>query len=212
MPFIINPSRGGRRLALAGTALWLLVAPTAQAAPSATDARCAGQAFTQTFRPWNDRGSYTLSPGADMEGDLAGWTLAGGAGLVADNEPFRVGGPLDALSLALPEDSSATSAPICVGINYPFARLFARNTGSSRTSLKVEVLYLNAGGHVMRSQTLAYLRGYSTWAPTTRISLGIGLTGSGTGAAAAIAFRFTPRGTGGHWQIDDLYVDPYARR
>jgi hypothetical protein len=212
MPFIINPSRGGRRLALACAALSLLVAPAAQAAPSAPDTRCTGQAFGQTFRAWNDRGSYTLSPGADIEGDLAGWTLTGGAGPVAGNEPFRVGGPLDARSLALPDGSSATSAPICVGINYPFARLFARNAGSARTSLGVEVLYLNAGGHVMRSQLLGHLRGYSTWAPTNRISLAIGLTGAGGGAEAAVAFRFTPHGTGGRWQIDDLYVDPYARR
>ena len=30
--------------------------------------------------------------------------------------------------------------------------------------------------------------------------------------AAPVAFRFTPQGKGGDWRIDDVYVDPYARR
>lgn len=214
MPFVINPSRGGRRLALACTAMALLVAPAAQAAAPAPDstARCFGQSFTQTFRPWNDRGSYTLLPGAGMEGDLAGWALTGGAATVPGNETFRVGGPLDGRSLSLPAGSSVTSAPICVGINYPYFRFFARNGGSSFSSLDVDVLYLNAGGHVMGSQRLGSLRGSASWAPTQRISLAVGRTGAASGADAAVAFRFTPRGSGGGWQIDDVYVDPYARR
>jgi hypothetical protein len=213
MPFVINPSRGGRRLALALAALWLLAAPAAQAqaAPASSPVHCAGQSFTQTFRPWNDRGSYTLSPGADMEGELAGWTLAGGAEPVAGNEPFKVGGPLDGRSLSLPEGSSATSAPICVGQNYPFFRMFARNAGSAQSILAVDALYLNPGGHVMRSAPVGQLRGSSAWAPTRRVSLAIGRTGAARGAEAAVAFRFTPLGSGGAWQIDDVYVDPYAR-
>jgi hypothetical protein len=210
MPFVIKPSRGGRRLALACAAIILLVAPSARAADSPV--RCVDQSFSQTFRPWNDRASYTLSPGASMEGALAGWTLTGGAATVAGNETFQVGGPLDGRSLSLPDGSSVTTAPICVAINYPFFRFFARNSGSYFSALDVEVLYLNAGGHVVDTQALGRLRGYATWAPTTRISLGIGRSGAGTGADAAVAFRFTPRGFGGRWQIDDVYVDPYARR
>jgi hypothetical protein len=212
MPFVINPSRGGRRLALACAAMALLIAPGAQAAVPGSPAPCAGQSFGRTFQPWNDRGSYTLSPGANMEGGLAGWTLTGGAGSVAGNEPFRVGGTLDGRSLGLPEGSSATSSPMCVAINYPFFRLFARNTGATTSSLDVEVLYLGASGRVMDSQVLGNLRGYSAWAPTQRISLAIGRTGASQAGAAGIAFRFTPRGAGGRWQIDDVYVDPYARR
>ena len=207
MPSVINPLRGGRRLALACTALTLLLAPAAQAATPSCD-----QSFSQTFRPWNDRGSYTLSPGAGMEGTLPGWTLTGGAGTVAGNEPFQVGGPLDGRSLSLPAGSSVTTAPICVGINYPFFRFFARNSGSYFSALDVEVLYLNAGGHVMDSQLLGRLRGYASWAPSPRISLAIGRSGTATGGDAAVAFRFTPRGFLGRWQIDDVYVDPYARR
>ena len=210
MPLVINPSRGGRRLALACTAMALLIAPAAQAAAPSSPANCAGQSFGQTFRPWNDRGSYTVLPGGTMEGDLAGWTLSGGAATVPGNQPFRVGGALDARSLSLPAGSSATSAPICVGINYPFFRFFARNGGSSLSSLDVEVLYLNAGGRVIDSQRLGNLSGFSSWAPTRRISLAVGRTGTGGGGEAAVAFRFTPRGSG--WQVDDVYVDPYARR
>lgn len=203
MPFVINPSRGGRRLALAVSALTLLLAPTAQAA-------CTGQSFSQAFQPWNDRGSYTMSPGANMEGDLAGWTLAGGAAPVAGSQPFQIGGGLQSRSLALPSGSSATSKPICVGINYPFMRLFSRNTGYSRGALDVDVLYLNPAGQVMGSLALSRLYGGATWAPSHRISLAIGRTGAAQAGVGAVALRFTPRG--GNWQIDDVYVDPYSRR
>ena len=95
MPFVINPSRGGRRLALACTAMALLVAPAAQAAAPAPDstARCFGQSFTQTFRPWNDRGSYTLLPGAGMEGDLAGWALRERRADIIEEDELRGSGP-----------------------------------------------------------------------------------------------------------------------
>jgi hypothetical protein len=33
-----------------------------------------------------------------------------------------------------------------------------------------------------------------------------------TVAAAPVAFRFTPTGGNAHFQIDDVYVDPWARR
>jgi hypothetical protein len=213
MPFVINPPRGGRRLGLLLAAVALLALPTAQAsASSRAAARCAGQSFTQTFRPWNDRGSYTLAPGADIEGDLAGWTLTAGAMPVAENEPFHVGGPLDSHSLALPDGSSATTAPVCIGLNYPFFRVFARNSGSTNSALQVDVLYLNPAGHVLDSQSVGQLRGSSAWAPSRRVSLAIGQTGLGrTGGTMPVAFRFTPAGSGGNWQIDDLYVDPYAR-
>jgi hypothetical protein len=210
MPFIINPSRGGRRLALTICALTLALAPQAHAAATVASTTCVGQSFRQTFQPWNDRGTYTLSPGADMEGDLAGWTLAGGAAQTAGNEPFQLGGALDDESLALPAGSSATSRPICVGINYPFMRFFARNADGARGALEVEVLYLNPGGHVMATLSLGQLLGSQAWAPTRRVSLAIGRTGAAQAGVGAVAFRFTPRG--GHWQIDDVYVDPYARR
>ena len=36
-------------------------------------------------------------------------------------------------------------------------------------------------------------------------------TSKTTVAAAPIAFRFTPTTKDGHFQIDDVYVDPWAR-
>jgi hypothetical protein len=32
------------------------------------------------------------------------------------------------------------------------------------------------------------------------------------GSNTAVAFKFTPVGLGGSWQIDDVYVDPWNRR
>jgi hypothetical protein len=42
--------------------------------------------------------------------------------------------------------------------------------------------------------------------------IGLAFDPTSVGGAAPVAFRFTPQGKGGNWQIDDVYVDPWARR
>ena len=49
-------------------------------------------------------------------------------------------------SLKLPSGSSAKSAAMCVGIEHPTLRLFARNTGSPLSALKVEVHFEDCAG------------------------------------------------------------------
>jgi hypothetical protein len=67
-------------------------------------------------------------------------------------------------------------------------------------------------GFKKSSKVVAKLSGGSTWDATRRISLVLGQTGvNGTAALTPAAFRFTPLGASGQWQIDDLYVDPYQR-
>src|SRR5262249_48386640 len=113
-------SRALRRAALAAFVALLATAGTAQAADPAQSTVCSsqGQQFQQVFNraPWYDAGYYTLSPGGDMEGTMAGWTTSGGAAAVLGNESYNVGPVAGRRSLALPAGSSATSAPICVGL------------------------------------------------------------------------------------------------
>ena len=40
---------------------------------------------------------------------------------------------------------------------------------------------------------------------------GVGLLSTVSGGLAPVAVRLTPQGTGGAWEVDDLYVDPFAR-
>ena len=100
---------------------------------------------------------------------------------------------------------------MCVAAHSPFFRFEAKNTGAAG-QLKVEVLYLD-GPKFTGEREAGTITAGATWAPTNRLSLSqgiMGVNGSST-SQATVAFRFTPVGTGGRWQVDDLYVDPYRR-
>ena len=79
-------------------------------------------------------------------------------------------------------------------------------------TLKVEVLYLD-GPRYTGEREVGYVTAGSTWRPTTRLSLAQGIMGvnGASTSQATVAFRFTPVGSGGRWQVDDLYVDPFRR-
>jgi hypothetical protein len=215
MPFITTSSRRTGRLlaAISGLALFA-AAPAAQAATTAANPQnCIPKpALKQAFLPWADAGQYTLSPGGDLESTLGGWVLSGGARVVAGNEPFYVGRTADKASLSLPAGSSVVTAPICIDDTYPWFRLFARNTSNRMASLKVEVLYLDTSGKLRTRASGTYNAPTSTWAPTGTLKLPLTFDPTAAAGAAPVSFRFTPQGLDSSWQIDDVYVDPMARR
>ena len=213
MPFIINGRRGGRFVAALATALALSATPAVAATVTPTYSTAPGCSTPtiQAFLFAGDKKDYVLAPGGNVEGSLSGWSLTGGAAPVAGSAPAVYGGKLGTTSLLIPAGGSVTSAPMCVAAHSPFFRFQARNTGVPG-SLKVEVLYLDGPRYTGERET-GYVTGGSTWAPTNRLSLAqgiMGVNGSST-SQATVAFRFTPVGTGGRWQVDNLYVDPYRR-
>ena len=208
MPYVIRPTR--RLLAamvVAAGSLLAGVAPAsaAVAAPSA----CVTPKFSQIFLPWKDTALYTLSPGGSFETGSPGWTLNRGARTVQGNESFYVGGAGHRMSLSLLSGGAAVSAPMCIDRTYPSFRFFARNLGAAQSDLRVEVLWQESG--VTRSSVakLDKKAGLS-WAPVKSLRLPSGALSAGR--LEPVTFRFTAVGTGGAWQIDDLYVDPYMRR
>ena len=104
------------------------------------DRRARDKSPTQPFKPWLDPASYVLVPNGAVESGT-GWHLSGGAARTSGNEAFYVHDEDDAGRSRLPPGSSATTAPMCVGIEHPTLRLFARNRGSVFSSLLVEVLF-----------------------------------------------------------------------
>jgi hypothetical protein len=215
MPFITNSSRRtGRLLAAISSLALLAAAPAAHAATTAANPQnCVPQpALKQAFLPWTDTGQYTLSPGGDLESPLAGWVLSGGARVLGGNEPFYVGRSVDKASLSLPTGSSVITAPICIDDTYPWFRLFARNAGDLKASLKVEVLYLDTSGKLKTRASGTWRAATSAWTPTGTLKIPLTFDPTAAGGAAPVAFRFTPQGAGSNWQIDDIYVDPMARR
>jgi hypothetical protein len=187
-----------------------LIALTAPAAASAgplvsSATNCDAQNASRTFLPWLDPLLYTPLSGGSFESGAAAWTLSGGAGVVSGNESFKVAGSQDSRALRLPAGSSATSPPICVGLDHPVLRLFTQKTSGLLASVKVEVLYVDAAG-INRSLQLTPIGGGSSWQPSLPVPIVANVLTLLPGQSTAIAFRFTP--TGGDWRIDDVYVDP----
>jgi hypothetical protein len=193
---------------LAATVAAVLVSSApASAAFSPTPSVCVTPSFSQIFLPWRDPALYTKSPGGDFEGTIPGWTLGAGAKVAAGNESFYVGGRTDKSSLLVPAGASAVSSPMCIDRTYPSFRFFARNLTMGKGDLSVEVRWQESG--VRRTSKAALDRRAGTaWTPVKSLRLPTGALS--TGRLEPVTFRFTA--TGGAYQVDDLYVDPYMRR
>jgi hypothetical protein len=171
-------------------------------------AGCPEQPLDRTFRPWLDPAWYTPAPNGGLESGVSGWTLERGAAVVPGNEPFHVGGSGDASSLALPSGGSATTAPVCIGVEHPTLRFFARNTGDPTSLLTVSVVFRDALGlrHTLPVGVVAAGR---EWAPTPVVPVVVNLLS--LLGDQQVAFAFTAADGRGEWTIDDVYVDPYKK-
>lgn len=196
---------------MAAAGVCVLAAAPAQAGVLVADApSCEQQVLENPFMRWLDPAAYTLVSDGTLESGAAGWTLAGGAAVVEGNESYQVHGAEETHSLLLSPGSSATTPVICVGIEHPTLRHFVQRTsGSSLSTLRVEVLFEDSAGHA-RSLTIGRLSGSGSWQPTPVMVIGASLLPLLPGERTPVAFRFTPEGAA-DWRIDDVYVDPYGR-
>lgn len=198
----------GTRAKLAG-----LIAVTSMALVlSAGSAQaCSYSGAEQVFSPWGDQHHYVLAPDGGFEAGASGWSLSGGARTVAGNESYYLNDAADKRSLSLPAGSKAVSPPICMSLDTPIFRMFARNTGDPSSRLRVEAVYKLLG--LVRTKAVSTVAAGSFWAPTQQMSTVLSLaTIVGTLIPSAIQIHITPLDSKGKWQVDDLYIDPFARR
>lgn len=194
------------RKLIAITAAMLAIAIVSAGAAQA----CNYTGAEQVFKPWGDQSSYVLAPDGGFEAGGQGWSLAGGAKATNANEAFYLHGAGDSMSLALPAGSTAVSPSVCMSLDTPSFRLVARNSGDPSSGLRVEATYSLLG--LVRTKTISTVYGSSNWAPSQQMSTVLSLsTIVGTLIPSAIQIRITPLGSGGNWQVDDLYIDPFAR-
>jgi len=187
-----------------------LAAAFALAFSAAAAQACSYTGAEQVFKPWGDSNSYVLAPDGGFEAGGAGWALSGGAQTVAGNESFFLNDAGDSNSLSLPSGSSAVSPPVCMALDTPTFRLLDRNTGSAGSGLRVEAVYPLLG--LIRTKTVSTVYAGPNWAPSQQMSAVLTLsTIVGTLIPSSIQIRITPTGSGGNWQVDDLYIDPFAR-
>ena len=172
---------------------------------------CADEQLSHPFAPWLDYASYTPLPGGAFEPGQQAWTLTGGAKVVSGNETYRVRSYGDTRSLSIPQGATATSPSICVGLNEPTLRYFAKQAGSLlgiTGAMKVDVLFEDSLGSVV-SAPIGAAALSTTWQPSLPAVVTANLLPLLPGQMTAVAFRFTA--LTGSWQIDDAYVDPMFR-
>ncbi len=168
---------------------------------------CAEPSFDQVFLPWSDAMHYTPAPGATAE-SADGWNLSGGASIAAGNEPWRVAEDNGQAHLQLPAGSSATTDTMCVGIEYPTLRFFARSSGTNLlSSLRVDVITETSLGLTATLPIGVVLPG-GQWKPTLPFLVVANLLPLLPGDLTPVRFVFTPQGAGS-WSVDDVFVDPY---
>ena len=202
-------------------ALVAALAAMAAAAPSAnagvlvaTADNCPEQTVDQVFLPWLDPMSYTLVPGGTLEDGAADWALDG-ASVVSGNEPWQVHGDGESRSLKIPAGKSATTDTICVGLEHPTLRFFAKSSGGSllgslASTLTAEVLFEDNSGGV-HALPIGAVPPSSSWSPTLPYPILVNLLPLLPDDKTPVRFRFRAVG-GASWQIDDVYVDPHSRR
>lgn len=158
---------------------------------------CNGAPVSQPFAPWGDNASYQLAPGGDFES--SSWTLAGGAQIVSDSEPFAGTGTLGSGALSLPAGATATSPLICLNAAYPSLRMFAAGLGN------VSVSILSGG----QSIPLGTIHAGDSWAPSRSLNTNGAVNGLLNGGTADVSIQLT--GLNGSPEVDDVFIDPWQR-
>jgi hypothetical protein len=170
---------------------------------------CTPKPTSQPFAPWGDRAQYNLAPGGSFEAGTQSWSLSGKASTVSGNEPWKVAGAGHTRSLRLPPGASATSPTVCVGLEHPSIRFFAKNDRALLSTLSVEVITETSLG-LTAAVPIGVVLPSGKWKPSPKFLVVANLLPLLPGEYTPVRFRVTSVGLG-NWWVDDFYVDPRCR-
>ena len=205
LPYVLRPR--GLRTGLTA----LLSAVAVFVVPAAAQAACQSTPTTKAFQVFGDVNDYSLVPNGGFEFGTGGWSLSG-ARVAAGNESWSVRAAGDSKSLAIDSGGTAVSPTVCIDINRPTYRFFARRTSGSWGVLNLRVRWQDSSGHTNETTIAALDTSFGTaWrvSPAYNIASLLGLWNADQDASVQLVFD--PENYGGSWAIDDVYVDPYAR-
>ena len=204
LPYVLRPR--GLRTGLTA----LLSAVAVFVVPAAAQAACRSTPTTRPSRCFGDSNDYSLVPNGGFEFGAGGWSLSGPRGL--GNESWSVRAAGDSKSLAIDATGTAVSPTVCIDINRPTYRFFARRTSGSWGVLNLRVRWQDSSGHTNETTIAALDSNFGTaWraSPVLNIASLLGLWNADQDSS--VQFVFDPENYGGSWAIDDVYVDPYGR-
>lgn len=172
---------------------------------ASAQAACSYPEAEQVFAPWKDKGWYQLAPDGGLAEGGNGWTLEGGAQLVADPGARSHEGVQEETAVSLPFGATATSPPVCVDPTTPDFRFMMRNVGNKDGKVRVTVTYENTA-KVTKARNADVHADGTEWLPTPPLKLDT------DGEAERVArITFTAKDSKSNYLVDDLYVDPFAR-
>ena len=166
----------------------------------------------QAFSPWGDQRNYVLAPDGGFEAGAQGWELAGGATVVAGNESYYLNDAGDTqLAVAARRQLGGQPAGLH-GDRHP--GLPDDGPQHGRPALAAagdgQLQAARPAPHPDGRHRHRRLRpGRRPLPQSTVLTLS---TIVGTLIPSAIEIRVTPLDSKGNWQVDDLYIDPFARR
>ncbi len=202
--------RTRRTLFATAVAAMALLAPAGTANAgllSQSAGTCPSYLSSQVFAKWLDLTHYTLAPSGDFE-SASGLTFTGGAKIVSGNESSYVHGTGDKNSVLIPRGGSVTTGPICVGLDKPTIRFFAKRPNFALLPLlTVEGVFTTKAGTTASLPLVGVPLAGNSWS----LQLPFVTTGALLELGDTTMMRFRIRAVTGDWQIDDLYVDPWRR-
>jgi hypothetical protein len=205
LPYVLRPRglRTGLIALLSAVAVFLV--------PAAAQAACGSTPTTKAFQAFGDSNDYSLVPNGGFESGTTGWSLSN-ASVALGNESYSVRAAGDSKSLAIGAAGTAVSPTVCIDINHPTYRFFARRTSGSWGVLNLRVRWQDAPGHTTDTTIAALDSNFGTeWraSPALNIASLLGLWNADQDKSVQLVFD--PENYGGSWAIDDVYVDPYGR-
>jgi hypothetical protein len=224
MPYIIRPRKLNKLVAALLGAVTMLGLPAAAnafslappqpkpapkpaPAPAPASGTCPSGATSTPFSQFGDKASYSLLAGGSFESGSPGWTLSN-AKVVSGNESYSVAG--GSHSLAVEANGSAVSPAVCVSLENPSFRFFARQTSGSWAVLNVSLLWIDSSGNTHKT-TVGSLQTGTSWSASPVMQLATTLPLTQASEAVSVKLVFSPEASGGAWAIDDVYIDPYRR-
>jgi len=194
-----------------GAATALLIALALSTAPAMAlnlapeTAVCPGQIFAQPFLALGDLNSYTLVSGSEFNNPPEGWELKGGAKVVSATHPDGSAG----YALDLPSGAVAVSAPVCVTLQYPAARLYAK-TLEGKAGLAVAVSYSETKSETKPKQVGETKNTQGAWEASEALSV-LAQLGGKAEETREVRFVLTAAGNATSTLVYDLYVDPWMK-